>query len=203
VVTKLDGNVSPPVKVTSYNPLSNDGSGQIVLSTDPSTAAVNRICLQHDGASFSGANNTKTSAQSCGAASGDLLPDTARPVGTPTVVLRADGLGFQVITSWYDPTAVANNCSGGSHFNYGKSYITVHEFGADGSFYQLAGVILNDTVLTGSTFVGTSLFIDGINAGSAPQSIGIGETFSPIQQLHNTAGNDRYQRTSWSERMSP
>jgi len=122
-------------------------------------------------------------------------------VATPTVVLRADGLGFQVITSWYDPTVMSNNCTGGSQFNYGKSYVTVHEFGADGTFAQVAGIGLDGTILTGTTFAGLGLFVDGINANSVPQAINIGETFSTTQRLLDTTGRERYTRTSWIERV--
>jgi hypothetical protein len=203
VVTKLDGNVSPPTIVTSYNPLNS--SGQVILTLDPAASASNRICIQTVDSGTGTLNgftdNTKKMTQSCADAGAVPLPSTARPVGTPTVVLRSDGLGFQAITSWYDPTAMANDCSTGNQFNYGKSYITVHEFGADGTWYQIAGVTLSNTVLTGVTFVGAGLFVDGVNAASAPQSINIGETFSSMQQLLNNSAPDRYSRTSWSERV--
>jgi hypothetical protein len=200
VVTKLDGNVSPPVVVTSYNPFDPGGLGQIVLSTDPNANPSNRICLQPT-SNDNFTDGTKSKLQSCAQAGGTLLPPSARPVGTPTVVLRSDGLGFQVITSWYDPTAMANDCSAGNSFSPGKSYITVHEFGADGSWYQIAGVGLANTVLTGATFVGTGLFVDGINAGATPQGLNIGETFTLLQQILNNNGPERYSRTAWTERM--
>ena len=201
VVTKLDGNVSPPVIVANYN--SQQPSGQIILSADPATTAANRICIQTttSGTLNSFTDGLKKATQSCPDANGEPLPSTARPVGTPTAVLRSDGLGFQVITSWYDPTVRSNNCSSGSTFNYGKSYVTVHEFGADGTWYQLAGVAINNAVLTGTAFIGTGLFVDGINASSTPQTININETFSSVQQSSNSTGAERYTRTSWSERM--
>jgi len=207
VVTKLDGNVSPPTIVSNYN-LVNDpyGHGQIVLTTDPSTSyPSNLICLQNpNGSSFdSFTDSTKKKTQTCAQAGGTLLPSTARPVTTPTAILRSDGLGFQVITTWYDvpaDMAMGNDCSSGT-FNYGKSYITVHEFGADGTWYQIAGVTISDAVLTGVAFVGTGLFVDGINASSAPQSLNIGESFSTMQQILNNSARERYMRTSWSERV--
>jgi len=202
VVTKLDGNVSPPVMVPSYN--KTTGSAQIVLSASASASAANRICLQSvagNGTTTAFTNGMKTGTQSCPDVGGVPLPEGARPVGTPTVVLRADGLGFQVITGWYDPTAMANNCSSGGSFNYGKSYITVHEFGADGTWYQLAGVTVNNSVLTGIVFVGTGLFVDGIINSATPQSMNIGETFSKTQQTtNNNRGLERFLRTGWSER---
>ena len=197
VVTKLDGNNGPPVKVSSYNA---NGSGQVVLATD-ATLPSNRICIQADNTTnFTGVNNTKDATKSCSEVGATELPTSARPVTTPTVVLRSDGLGFQVITSWFDPTTQANDCSSGP-FNYGKSYITVHEFGADGGFLQVAGLTLTNTVLTGLTFVGTGLFIDGITRDSAPTGQGIGETFSSMQSISNPLGVERYTRTTWTERV--
>jgi hypothetical protein len=201
VVTKLDGNVSPPTIVSSYNPF--DAHGQIVLTVDPAASANNRICIQSisSGTTVAFTDSAKKMNQTCAEAGGEPLPSTARPVGTPTAILRGDGLGFQIITSWYDPTTMTNDCSGGSEFDYGKSYITVHEFGADGTWYQIAGVTVNNAILTGATFVGTGLFIDGINGSSAPESLSIGESFSTMQQINNNSAPDRYLRTSWTERL--
>jgi hypothetical protein len=204
IVTKVDANVSPPVIVTSYNKLS--ATGQIILSASSSASAENRICLQSTsgGSATAFTSNMKTSGQSCADVGGTYLPEAARPVGTPTIVLRSDGLGFQAITAWYAPAAAAdaNNCSSGS-YDYGTSYVTVHEFGADGTWFQMAGVTLTSTALTGLTFVGTGLFVDGIINSATPQSISIGETFSKTQQvLNGDSGLDRYTRTSWTERLS-
>jgi hypothetical protein len=204
VVTKLDGNVTPPAIVTSYNPLS--ATGQVVLSTDASTSS-NRICLQSTNGSTgeleSFTNSAKNAGQTCADVGGTDMPATARPVGTPLAVLRGDGLGFQVITSWYnwDPTVRHNDCSSGKQFDFGTSYITVHEFGADGTWYQMAGIPLGNTVLTGVGFVGVGLFVDGISLNAAPQSVNIGETFSSMQQIGNASALERYARTSWSERL--
>jgi hypothetical protein len=143
----------------------------------------------------------KNQGQSCSDAGGIPLPESARPVVTPTVVLRSDGLGFQVFATWYDPTAMANNCSAGGAFNYGQSYVTVHEFGANGTWYQLAGLTLSNTALTGITFVGTGIYADGIINSATPQSISISETFSTTQQfVTGNAGIGRYLRTMWNER---
>jgi hypothetical protein len=192
VVSKWDGNDTPPSPVLNYN--TAFASGQIVLATD-ATDPANRICLQST-------DVTKTAAQACG--TGLELPVTARPVGTPTVILRSDGLGFQVITGWYDWSASVNSCpTAADHFNYGTSYITVHEFGADGTWYQIAGVAYNNTVLTGVAFVGLGLFIDGIMGANngAPTSLSLGESITSMQQILNNSALERYSRTSWSERV--
>ena len=192
VVTKLAWSGvagDPPTIDSSY-----DGDGHIVLATDASDAA-NRICL--DGTTF-----TKTKADTCTGLVGEL-PPTARPVGTPTVIMRSDGLGFQVITGWYDWTAHSNDCTSTPNFNYGTSYVTVHEFGADGMWYQIAGFTFADTVLTGGTFVGTGFFLDGIMGGNndKPMSQSFGQSIVSLQQLLNASGLERYSRTSWTERM--
>jgi hypothetical protein len=201
VVTKLNGSLSPPQIVSAYNP--NNTYGQIVLSLDPNAASAGTICLQSVNSSTGspvGFNNgVKTAAQTCAASGGTAMPMTARPIGTPNVVLRSDGLGFQVITGWYDAT-MTNNCSSGS-FNYGNSYVTVHEFAADGTWFQLAGLTLTNTVLTGVAFVGASVYVDGMTNGSVPQSIDLGETFSTMQQLLNNSALERYSRTMWTERV--
>jgi hypothetical protein len=192
VVSKWDGNQSPPSPVLNYN--TAYASGRIVLATD-ATDSTNRICLQ-------ATDVTKTAAQACG--TGLELPVTARPVATPTVILRSDGLGFQVITGWYDWGARTNNCTtSANNFNYGTSYITVHEFGADGTWYQIAGVAYNNTVLTGVAFVGLGLFVDGIMGANngAPSSVSLGESITSMQQILNNSDLPRYSRTSWSERV--
>jgi hypothetical protein len=181
-----------PTLDSSYNTT----SAQVVLATD-ATDSANKICIQP-------ADVLKNRIQSCGGTANEL-PTSARPIGTPTIVLRSDGLGFQVITGWYDITQQQNNCSGQS-FDYGTSYITVHEFGAFGDaggavWYQLAGIEITNTALSGMTFVGGGLFVDGINPNSMPSSMNIGESFSNVQQILNNPPYERYSRTSWSERL--
>jgi len=204
VVTKLNGNVSPPQIVSSYNPTYNE-NGQIVLSADPNAPNTGTICLQSINAETGLPDNftdgAKTWDQTCAAAGGTAFPVDARPIGTPSVVLRADGLGFQVLTGWYDATAMSNNCSSGGQFNYGTSYLTVHEFGASGAWYQIAGLALTNTVLTGVAFAGAAVFVDGMTQGAVPQSIDVGETFSTTQQLLQNSALERYTRTMWSERV--
>ena len=194
VVSKLNWDGVPgnqPTLDTNYG-----SNGHIILATDASSAQ-NRICLKP-------AVFTKTIADSCGGTGLPYeLPKSARPVGTPTVIMRSDALGFQVITSWYDWTQSSNNCTLNPNFDYGASYVTVHEFGADGNWYQIAGFTLANTVLTGATFVGTGFFLDGImGVGSGgPQAQSFGESIVSLQQILNNSALERYSRTNWSERL--
>jgi hypothetical protein len=124
-------------------------------------------------------------------------------MGTPTAILRPDGLGFQVITAWYDASAIGNNCSAGSDFSVGTSYLTVHEFDASGAWYQVAGISVASSAVTGVAFAGTGLFVNGLLGGSsglAAQAIA-GQTFGSAQQVSNSAGIERFRRTNWTERL--
>jgi hypothetical protein len=59
-------------------------------------------------------------------------------------------------------------------------------------------------VVTGVTFVGAGLFIDGIlngSSGVAAQTIA-GQTFGFAQQLSTTNSTiERFMRTNWTERL--
>ena len=187
VVTRLSSATDPPSIDTSFNT-----TGQILLSLDPKAAAANQICL-----------NTTVKNNTSACPDGGTLPSTARPMGTPTAILRPDGLGFQVITTWYDATSISNNCSSGNQFSVGTSYITVHEFDYSGAWYQVAGMTVNSSVVTGVAFAGTGLFVDGIlngSSGVSAQTIA-GQTFGSAQQLSNSAGIERFRRTNWTERQ--
>jgi hypothetical protein len=187
IVTRLTSATNPPTVDTSFN-----SNGQIVLRLDH-TATTDAICL-----------NTTLKDKTSTCPGGTAVPETARPMATPTVILRPDGLGFQVITSWYDATAISNNCGSGNQFSVGTSYITVHEFGYNGAWYQIAGIAVDSSVVTGVTFVGAGLFIDGIlngSSGVAAQTIA-GQTFGFAQQLSTTNSTiERFMRTNWTERL--
>jgi hypothetical protein len=172
-------------------------SGLIQLSADASSAA-NRLCGV--------ATTIKTSvATDCGSG-GSWLPNNARPTGTPVAVLLTGGSGyqgFQLFTTWYTPPAANwDNCPGSS--TNGNSYITVHEFHADGTWAQIRGLSIQHQYVTGVQFVGTTLFItggDGTNP-QAPPTFNLGQTFSIAspQGLGGTAG-ERFVRTDWTERL--
>jgi hypothetical protein len=186
VVTRLSSTTNPPSIDTTFNT-----TGQIVLTLNP-TATTNAICLTAA---------VKDKSSTC--PGGAVVPSTARPMGTPTAVLRSDGLGFQVITTWYDATAISNNCSSGNQFSVGTSYITVHEFDYSGAWYQIAGMPVASSVVTGVAFVGTGLFVDGIlngSSGVAGQTIS-GQTFGFAQQLSNSSSIARFIRTNWTEQL--
>jgi len=82
------------------------------------------------------------------------------PTGTPVAVLRTDGTGFELFTTWYDPPkANWDNCAASS--TNGNSYITVHQFlsAGTGSWSQIYGIQIPQQYVTGVQFAGNTLFI--------------------------------------------
>jgi len=191
VIAKLSstGN-NPPAPDPSFG-----GSGSIQLSADAPLAA-NRLC---------GITNGKTSgAADCGAG-GSWLPVNARPTGTPVAVIRSGADGFQILTTWYTPPAANwDNCPTSS--TNGNSYVTLHEFLANGAWAQLVGFEIQHQYVTGVQFVGTTLFItsgDGSTPSLPPPSAGLnlGQNFQSVNQVLKSLTGDRFVRTAWSERL--
>jgi hypothetical protein len=146
----------------------------------------------------------KTSAASDCGAGGSWLPASARPTGTPTAILRSDGSGFQVLTTWYTPpTADWDNCV--DHPTNGNSYITLHEFLAVGTWAQLLGFEIQHQYVTGVQFVGTTAFITS-GDGSAPSAPSggtgdLGQAFVSVDQVLKSLAGDRFVKTAWTERL--
>jgi hypothetical protein len=170
-------------------------NGLIKLVADTSLGNANRLC----GVTEVG----KTSADSNWCSGGSWLPATARPTGTPVAVVRGDGGGFQLFTTWYDPPkANWDNCAGSS--TNGNSYVTLHEFLSNGQWAQIAGREYPHQYVTGIQFVGTTLFITFGTNGSPPDSPAdqFGQTFQPVTATSLSAlSGDRFITTAWTERM--
>jgi hypothetical protein len=170
-------------------------SGLIKLAADTSQGTTNRLC---------GVTTVvKTSSASDCGTGGSWLPSTARPTGTPVAVVRTDGTGFQLYTTWYDPPK-ANWDTCPESATSGNSYVTLHEFLSNGTWAQIAGREYPHQYVTGVQFVGSTLFITfGTNATTPnPTTDNFGQTFSAVtpQSLSALSG-DRFIKTAWSERM--
>jgi hypothetical protein len=146
----------------------------------------------------------KTSAASDCGAGGSWLPNNARPTGTPTAIIRSDGAGFQILTTWYTPPAANwDNCETSS--TNGNSYITLHEFLSAGTWAQLLGFEIQHQYVTGVQFVGTTAFITS-GDGKAPSAPGggtgdLGQAFVSVDQVLKSLAGDRFVRTAWTERL--
>ncbi|HXU81620.1 MAG TPA: PilC/PilY family type IV pilus protein [Polyangia bacterium] len=79
----------------------------------------------------------------------EALPATARPNATPMAVLKRDGSGFQIISTWYQPAADA--CSNGI------TYLTIHEIAINGSIGQKFATKLASEPVTSAVFAGAKL----------------------------------------------
>ena len=167
-------------------------SGLIQLSADATGA--NQLC----GVTVTGKLGT---ASDCGAG-GSVLPTSARPTGTPVAVLRSDGSGFQIFTTWYTPPAANwDNCV--DSLTNGNSYVTLHEFLSNGTWAQIYGMQIQHQYVTGVQFVGTTLFItsgDG-TAPSPPPNPDLGQSFVSVDQVLKSMAGDRFVKTAWTERI--
>ena len=189
VVAKLStiGNNPPALDATFGS------GGSVQLSADAPLIA-NRLC----GVTTAG----KTSAATDCGNGGSWLPNSARPTGTPVAVIRSDGTGFQILTTWYDPPAANwDNCPDSS--TNGNSYVTLHEFLSNGTWAQLYGLQIQHQYVTGVQFVGTTLFItagDGTSPFTPPGG-NLGQNFISANQSHQSLSGDRFIKTAWTERL--
>ncbi len=170
-------------------------SGLIKLAADTSQGTSNRLC----GVTTVGKTS---SASDCGTG-GSWLPATARPTGTPVAVVRTDGTGFQLYTTWYDPPK-ANWDTCPESATSGNSYVTLHEFLSNGIWAQIAGREYPHQYVTGVQFVGTTLFITfGTNTTTpSPTTDNFGQAFFPVTpQSESVLAGDRFIKTAWTERM--
>jgi Tfp pilus assembly protein, tip-associated adhesin PilY1 len=191
VVAKLTSiGSAPPALEQTFG-----SSGLIKLVADDTLTDANRLC----GVTTVGKTST---ASTCGSG-GSWLPATARPTGTPVAVVRTDGTGFQLFTTWYDPPkANWDNCPESS--TNGNSYVTLHEFLSAGTWAQIAGREYPNQYVTGVQFVGTTIFITfGTNSTTPdPTTDNFGQNFQPItSQSLSALSGDRFIPTAWTERM--
>ena len=155
------------------------------------------------GGQLCGVTTTGNTGSGCGTG-GSVLPATARPTGTPVAVLRSDGSGFQLYTTWYDPPKPNwNNCPASS--NNGNSYITLHQFTSAGSvgWSQLYGMMIPQQYVTGVQFAGNTLFITyGDGTAPRPPELGnFGQSFISASRQMGRLSGDRFVRTAWTERL--
>ncbi len=122
------------------------------------------------------------------------LPAAARPIATPLVVLKADGSGFQFLTSWYVPSATG--C------DKGASYLTLHELAAATGEVSLKNALpLVSEPVYGVTFVGLRLYYTS-QSGVFEFTGNLGQTFAAGGWQSGggaTASATRFRRLSWRE----
>ena len=115
------------------------------------------------------------------------LPGGARPLGSPTAVLRQDGDGFALITMWY--WSDGNGCS------RGKTFLTMHMVSAvDETVRQVHGEEVGTEPVIGAVFVGAKLVVV---RQSGPKTVVLAG-LNVVPAVASSTGT-RYRRTTWVE----
>ena len=200
------------VQLDRDNPASRPGEIYLVqvtnsgLDDDTKSYPASQMIIRRDLATPAGAvatdpswtNITLTAGSSlCGqtAANGSCtltLPAAARPNATPLAVLRQDGLGFEVLSTWFVPPV--NSC------NDGTTYLSIYEISATGSSTLRFATPLASEPITSTVFVGGKLMFstqNGVSDLSAmlPSSL----KFGPSASYGPPGGAERVRRTAWME----
>jgi hypothetical protein len=120
------------------------------------------------------------------------MPTNARPVGSPTGILRGDFNGFGLVTLWYVPDM--SGCT------KGQTYLTIHEVDTNESVTQIHGEKIGDEPVVGSVFAAGKLMVV---LASGPKTIAASK-LGNIKVEYTRAGAttsqvDRYRRIGWTE----
>lgn len=121
------------------------------------------------------------------------LPANARPIATPSAVLREDGQGAKVLTLWFAPPGSCGR---------GTTYLTVHDLtvtAAGEVVKQSAGLSLGQGAVMGTTVVGGTMYA-ATSEGVVDIAQVAGITFKPpLITGSNGAIFSRFQKLSWTE----
>ena len=150
-----------------------DASGRIVLNADNPA----QIC----GVWNAGSNTCTTP-----------LPTNARPVSSPTGILRADFDGFALVTLWYVPDP--SGCT------KGRTYLTIHEVDTSEVVRQVHGEKVADEPVVGAVFAAGKLVVV-LSTGPkpiTPSALGQFRVESN-RASSSTTMMDRYRRMGWTE----
>ncbi|HEY0708701.1 MAG TPA: hypothetical protein VGG33_17970, partial [Polyangia bacterium] len=120
------------------------------------------------------------------------MPTRARPMGSPTGVLRDDYEGFALISSWYVPDA--NGCT------KGDTYLVIHQVEANEQVKQIYGQNVGSEPVVGAVFAGGKLLVVLENGPREITTAGLAGIQSvPPTPATGTALVDRYRRIGWTE----
>jgi hypothetical protein len=155
--------------------------GNLDTGTVTSDSAFTKIELTAGTSALCGVTNA------AGTSCTQTLPASARPASTPTAILRADGNGFQVVTTWYEPAA--DGCTKGT------TYLTLHEVLASaGTVTQKLALKLANEPISAATFVGGKLYY-ATEAGVTDLTSQL-----PPSVSFTRGKSGGFRRTGWSEK---
>jgi hypothetical protein len=116
------------------------------------------------------------------------LPANARPLATPTGVLKGDGTGFTIFSNWYAPASAG--CGKGA------SYLLIHDLSGS-SFTLKQAVKLADEPVVNPVIVKGNLMI---STATGPVTIGGSVTIKIINATEpRTNLGDPFQISGWTE----
>jgi hypothetical protein len=120
------------------------------------------------------------------------LPATARPNATPMAVLKMDGSGFQLISTWYQPPVDA--C------NQGVTYLTIHDFTVTGGVVQKFGMKVASEPVTSAVFVGGRLmFVTKAGVTDLTSVLPSSASYAPIAKASPAGSTERFRKLAWME----
>jgi Tfp pilus tip-associated adhesin PilY1 len=120
------------------------------------------------------------------------MPSNARPVSSPTGILRADFDGFALVTLWYLPDP--SGCT------KGKTYLTIHEVDVSENVSQVHGEKVADEPVVGAVFAAGKLVVV-LSTGPKPITPSALGKFKVEGNRPTSSSNmvDRYRRMGWTE----
>jgi hypothetical protein len=117
------------------------------------------------------------------------LPSNARPLATPTAIIKPDGTGFVVLSNWYAPPG--NGCGKGA------TYFQMHDFSGSTVTLKQAMKIADEPVVN-PIIVNGNLMISSSNGPVNVSNSTSLKVISAKLPVHNNVG-DPFQMTSWTE----
>jgi Tfp pilus tip-associated adhesin PilY1 len=170
-----------------------NASGSSVVA-DPTWT---NIVLKADGSStglcgVTAANGTCTTRLPAGTNTAGVWSGLARPNATPLAVLRKDGLGFDVISTWYLPPT--NACTDGT------TYLNIYEINVNGTVTLKHAQALASEPVTSVVFVGGKLMFVGAGGPiDLTPSLPTGLVFQTGTSGTAPGPVERFRRLGWNE----
>jgi hypothetical protein len=123
---------------------------------------------------------------------GKELPAGARPNSTPLAILRQDGLGFDVISTWYLPPT--NGCTDG------VTYLNIYEINVNGTYRLRFATDLASEPVTSTVFVGGKLmFAAQSGVTDLTNVLPTSMKFHAGGSAVGNSASERFRRLGWNE----
>jgi hypothetical protein len=122
----------------------------------------------------------------------ETLPATARPNATPMAVLREDGAGFQLISTWYLPAVDA--C------NDGVTYLVIQDYTISGGLKTKFAMKLASEPVTNAVFTNSRLmFVTQTGVTDLTPMLPTAISYKAAPTYGAPGANERFRRIGWME----